>query len=141
MTMTVAPIRPALADPTGDTGRMPDRFRRDPTGRDARDADDLQLVDASLVERNAIKLDRVKDDLGDMRVAMTSLAGDVRTLVERQGRHEADHADTGAAQAFTAQDIERRLRALERRAYAIPGLSAIVAVAGLVVAVWTATKG
>lgn len=93
------------------------------------------------LERNGAKLDRIKDDVGDMRVSMTSLAGDVKAMVQRIERHDIDHAQAGAETTFIGQDIERRMRALEKRSNAIPGLGALLGLAGLVVSVWVATRG
>lgn len=87
---------------------------------------------------NGRKLDAIKDDVSDMRVAMTSLAGDVKAMVHRIERHDGDHAQSDAERSITYADVERRIRALERRAYAIPGLSAVLGVAGLLVAMWAA---
>jgi hypothetical protein len=115
----------------GDTETMPDRFHRQ------RQEDDV-TIGSDQVDRNGVKLDRIERDTSDMRVAMTSLAGDVKAMLQRIERHDADHAQAGAEASFTGQDIERRLRALERRSYAIPGLSVILALIGTAVAVYTA---
>jgi hypothetical protein len=132
----------ALTVLPGDTAPMPDRFRRDPR-RD--DDDQAQLpaltADSTLIERNAVKLDRIKDDVGDMRVAYTSLAGDVRAMLQRIERHDGDHAQASAESSITGQDIERRLRTLERRSYAIPSLAALLALAGFGLDLWTAIAG
>lgn len=121
---------------------MPGRFVRDRT----HDDDDPQplpplTVDSTTLERNAVKLDRIKDDVSDMRVAYTSLAGDVRAMLHRIERHDGEHTAASAEAAFTSQDIERRLRQLERRSYAIPGLGALLGLAGLAVAAWSAFGG
>lgn len=110
---------------------MPDRFRRPP------EPDDVTIGSAE-VDRNGVKLDRMVGDLSDMRVAMTSLAGDVKAALQRIERHDGDHIQRDVERTVVVGDVERRLRALERRSYAIPGLSVILACAGTAVAIWTA---
>jgi hypothetical protein len=59
------------------------------------------------------KLDRMEQTLGDLRVSM------------------------GKLEASPHPDVEGRLRGLERKIYAIPSLSVILAAAGIAVAIWS----
>jgi hypothetical protein len=108
---------------------MPDRFKPRPRPEDE---------EPSTFEGNSRKLDRLADDVTDMRVAMTSVAADVRTLAQRLERHDADHLQGQVERATVAADVERRLRTLERRNYGIPTLASILALAGFALALWTA---
>lgn len=111
---------------------MPERFR--PRHQEG---DDYQVPQGQ-VERNGAKLDKIGDDLTDMRVAYVSLASDVKALVERQGRHDSDHTQRDVERTVVVADVERRLRHLERRLYAIPGASVVLAALGLFIAAWNA---
>lgn len=71
------------------------------------------------------KLDRLIEQGADTRMAVATLAVEVRMTAVRLDGHEAARVD-----------FEQRLRALERRSYAIPGASVLIALAGLAVAVW-----
>lgn len=124
----------ALALAAGDTVTMsPDRFRP----RAADDDDDVQ-VPRGLVETNSNKLDKIGTDLTDMRIGFVSLAHDVRALVERVGRHDADHTQRDVERTVITADVERRLRDLEKRSWQIPSLSALLGLAGLALGIWSA---
>lgn len=75
---------------------------------------------------NGQKLDTIQETVTELRVSMATLSGDVRASL---ARHDA--ADRVLA------DVERRMRVLERRNYAVPTLASVVSLAALVVAVWS----
>lgn len=110
-----------------------DRFRRPPQDGDV-------TIGSDQVDRNGDKLDRMVGDLSDVRVAMTSLAGDVKAALQRIEKHDGDHVQRDVERTVVVADVERRLRTLERRSYAIPGLSVILATVGTAVAIWTAVS-
>lgn len=97
-----------------------------------------ESVTGALVLDNGRKLDKIVADQADTRVAMTSLAGDVKAILQRIERHDGDHAQATAEEAYVAADVERRLRALERRSYALPSLGGVLGVAGFLLALATA---
>jgi uncharacterized protein YlxW (UPF0749 family) len=71
------------------------------------------------------KLDRIVETTTDIRLAVATLAGEVRNANGRIDEHERSRTD-----------VEVRLRAVERRLYALPSLAAVLGAAGLVVAIW-----
>jgi uncharacterized protein YlxW (UPF0749 family) len=71
------------------------------------------------------KLDRIVETTTDIRLAVATLAGEVRNANSRIDDGERIHTD-----------VEVRLRAVERRLYALPSLAAVLGAAGLVVAIW-----
>jgi hypothetical protein len=89
----------------------------------------------------ADKLDRIREDVHALSVSVANLAGDVRSLVSRQERHDTEHDVARVEGVTTMADIERRIRQLERRSYAIPSLAAVLGVAGFAVALWSLIAG
>lgn len=79
------------------------------------------------VDQNSAKLDRIGDAVTDVRLAVATLGGDVRATLQRLDGHDT-----------VSDDVEKRLRVLERRLYAIPALSTITALASLGLALWLA---
>jgi hypothetical protein len=71
------------------------------------------------------KIDKIIETTTDIRLAVASLSGEVRSAGLRLDGHEVARAD-----------VETRLRAVERRMYALPTLSALVGLSGLAVALW-----
>lgn len=72
------------------------------------------------------KLDKIVEQGIDTRLALATLHGEVRSVTLQLAAHEAARLD-----------FEQRLRALERRSYALPSLATLVGLAGLGVAVWS----
>lgn len=73
------------------------------------------------------KLDRLINQVQDLRIEFTGMRGDLRQDMTRIDSHDA-----------RAQDVEARLRVMERRLWSIPGFAALMAAASLAVAVWSA---
>lgn len=73
------------------------------------------------------KLDKLVEQGADIRLAIATLTGEVRSVTLRTDGHDV-----------TRIDVEQRLRSLERRAYAIPSLAALLGLAGFGLALWQA---
>lgn len=71
------------------------------------------------------KLDKIVETTTDIRLAVATLAGEVRNANDRID-----------AQERIRTDFESRIRAIERRLYALPTLATLIGLAGLVVALW-----
>lgn len=71
------------------------------------------------------KLDRLIESTADIRLAVATLTGEVRSATLRIDGHDV-----------TRHDVEQRIRAVERRLYGLPTLGALLGIAGLVVALW-----
>lgn len=76
-------------------------------------------------DQNGVKLDRIGDAVTDVRLAVATLGGDVRATLQRLDVHDN-----------VQSDVEKRLRVLERRSYAIPGIATVLAIASFALALW-----
>lgn len=70
------------------------------------------------------KLDVLVTTTTDTRLAVATLHGEVRTAMTRLDAHDAARAD-----------FEARIRALERRSWALPSAATLLGTAGLIVSV------
>jgi len=73
------------------------------------------------------KLDKLLETTTDTRLAVATLAGEVRSVSGQIQRHDLVNAD-----------VEARLRAVERKQWALPSAATLIGLAGLVLAAWTA---
>jgi hypothetical protein len=78
-------------------------------------------------DQNGQKLDRIGDAVTDVRLAVATLGGDVRATLQRLDGHDN-----------VSDDVEKRLRVIERRLYAIPTLATLTALVSLGLALWVA---
>jgi hypothetical protein len=78
-------------------------------------------------DQNGQKLDRIGDAVTDVRLAVATLGGDVRATLQRLDGHDN-----------VAGDVEKRLRVIERRLYAIPGIATLVSLGSLALALYVA---
>ncbi|MET9291137.1 hypothetical protein [Streptomyces sp. NPDC003077] len=75
----------------------------------------------------ALELERLR---GAVEAGFARVDGALALLVQR-----SDQTDRQLA------DLDARLDAVERRRWPLPSIAALVAVAGLLVTIWTATSG
>lgn len=90
------------------------------------------MTDRGLEEddvENGQKLDNIQETITELRVSVATLSGDVRAALGRLDGHDAVMAD-----------VERRIRTLEHRSYAIPGIGAVLGIAGFALALWGAIR-
>ncbi len=69
-----------------------------------------------------VNLTTIYETLLDVRDKVSTMSGSVELTVE-QGK-----------------DHERRLRALERRVWALPSFAVLVSITGVLIEIWTVTK-
>jgi hypothetical protein len=105
-----------------------------------REQGDDYAVTPDAVERNAAKLEKISDDVGNVRVSLASLDASVRAMLQRIERHDADHVQSDVERVTVVVDVERRLRELERRNHAIPSVAVILGVLALIVSAYTALR-
>jgi len=75
------------------------------------------------------KIDKLIDRINDLRVTVSSLGGKLDGYLSRIESHDN-----------RAEDHAQRLRTVERRLYALPGIGVVFGGAGLGVATYTALK-